>query len=129
MATSDTEKSITPAQYRAIESLLTQGKMKKAAQDAGISLRTLYRWLKEPGFLAELRQAESEAIAGLSRSLAGLGESAAGALRDGLAPHQKINTRLRAAGMVIDAMLRLRELVDIETRLTALEEGLGNEGD
>lgn len=124
MSSPDQEKSISPAQYRAIESLLTQGKHKKAAADAGVSVRTLQRWFDDPAFMAMLRHAEAAAVAGLSRRLAALGDSAMEALSDALAPYNKIGTRLRAAQIVIDNLIRLRELVDIETRLSQLEKGM-----
>jgi hypothetical protein len=117
----DTGKKLSTAQYRAIASLLTKGAPTIAALDAGISRSTLYRWQHEPLFVAALRDAEQEAVEGLARSLAGLGDSAADTLRDALSPAQKITVRLRAAEVVINNLLRLRELVTLEARIEALE--------
>lgn len=116
-----TEKSLTPSQRKAIESLLTAGNVTAAAQTAGVNRGTIYRWMDDSFFVTALREAESEAVAGLSRSLAGLGESAAAALRDALDASQKVTIRLRASEIVIANLLRIRELVDIESRLQALE--------
>lgn len=127
MTEQETEKKLlTPGQRRAIEALLTSGNVTAAALAAGVVRGTLYRWMADESFIAELRQAEAEALAGLSRSLAGLGDSAAAALRDALGSHQKITVRLRASEIVIANLLRLRELVDIEERLRRLEDNARN---
>lgn len=118
-----TEKKLTPAQRKAIETLLTEGSVAAAALTAGVARSTLYRWMSDDAFLVELRAAETLAVQSLSRSLTGLGESAVTALKDALAPGNKTSTRLRAAEIVIGNLLRLRELVDLETRITALERG------
>lgn len=120
MNENETQKKLTPAQRLTIEKLLTCGDVQDAATAANVARSSVYRWMKEPVFLAELRTAESAAIAGLSRSLAGLGALAASALRDGLSD-PKMTIRLRSAEVVIGNLLKLRELVDIETRIAALE--------
>ena len=116
-----TEKKLTATQRKAIEALLTTGNTTSAALAAGVHRSSLYRWQTEPLFVTALREAEGEAVAGLARSLAGLGDSAAAALRDALSPHQKITVRLRAAEIVTDRLLKLRELVALEERIAALE--------
>ena len=115
------EKDLSPGQLKAIEALLTCGNAVAAAKAAGVARRTLYRWMQDPLFVDALRAAEADAVKGLSRLLAGLGESAGLALSDALAPGQKITVRLRAAEIVFGNLLRLRELVDLEARITALE--------
>lgn len=121
MSENATKKTLTPAQRRCIEALLTAPSATEAAKMVGIHRRTLYRWLRDPVFVAALREAEGEAVATLSRTLAGLGEDAAAALRDALKPGQKMSIRLRASEVVIGNLLRIRELVDLENRLTKLE--------
>lgn len=121
MSENVTEKNLTPGQLKAIDALLTTGSPSEAATAAGVNRRTLYRWQKEPAFVAALREAEQDAVTGLSRALSGLGDSAAQALRDALSSHQKITVRLRASEIVIGNLLRIRELVDLEERIAALE--------
>ena len=105
MIENETPKKISPSQRKGIEALLTEGSLLAAAEAAGVTRGTLYRWLKDPAFTEALRAAEAEAIAALSRSLAGLGESAAAAFRDALDPGQKITVRLRAAEALTDRLL------------------------
>lgn len=116
-----TEKKLSPAQLKAIETLLTCGSVSEAASAANVTTNTIYRWMKDDAFLTALRAAEGVAIAGLSRALAGLGESATSVLRAALGEDQKMNTRLRAVEIVIGNLLRLRELVDLEERVATLE--------
>lgn len=121
MSENATQKKLTAPQHKAIEALLTAGNVTKAAEAANVTRKTLYRWLKDATFVAALTEAEAEALARLQRALLALGVSAIVALNDALQPHQKITTRLRASETVITNLLRLRELVDIERRLAALE--------
>lgn len=119
------EKTLTGPQLRAIDALLTSGNIGEAAIAAGVNRRTLDRWRREDAFVAALREAEADAVAGLSRNLAGLGDGAAAALRDALDSGEKMSTRLRAAEIVIGNLLKLRELVELEERIGALEAQLG----
>lgn len=120
MSANETEKKLTPAQRLVIEKLLTSGSVEDAANAAKVARSTVYRWLKDAAFVAELRSAEALAVESLARSLAGLGDLAASALRDALTD-AKISVRLRSAEVVIGNLLRLRELVSIEQRLAVLE--------
>ncbi len=121
MSENGTEKKLSSAQYRALTALLTNGNVTSAALEANVGRTTIYRWQHDPVFVAALREAEQEAVAGLARSLAGLGDSAASTLRAALDPSEKITIRLRAAEIVIDNLLKLRELVTLEARIEALE--------
>jgi len=114
-------KELTPQQAKGLAALLEATSISEAAQQSGIHRNTLSRWLADPSFQAALRAAESDALAALSRRLVTLGESAAAALTDALAPERDIKDRLRAAQIVLDNLLKLKELLDFETRLQALE--------
>ncbi len=116
-----TGKIISPSQRLAIEALLLSGDVTTAAAAGGVNRSTLYKWQAMPHFQQALQAAEQEAIASLSRRLAGLSDATAAALVDGLASSQKITIRLRAAEVVIGNLLRLRELVNLEARIEALE--------
>lgn len=120
-----TEKKLTPQQRKAIETLFTTGSVTAAALASGVTRTTLYKWKNDTAFTEAMQEAEAEAVAGLARSLAGLGESAAAALFDALQPGEKMSTRLRAAEIVTDRLLKLRELVTLEERIAALEAGNG----
>ena len=116
-----TENDLKPRQVAAIAALLATGKIPDASTAAGVSTKTVYAWLRQDAFKAELRQAESDALRGLARRLAGLGESAADALKDALDSEQNIGVRLRAADLVLSRGPALFELVNLVERLERLE--------
>lgn len=119
-------KNVSSKQHRAVIALLTCTTVGKAATAAGIADRTIYRWLKEPAFLAELRSAESEALAAVTRKLVSLAGKAASVLDvvlDGTSPLET-SVRVRAADIVLARLMPLREMVDTESRLAAIEEKL-----
>lgn len=97
-----------------------------AAEAAGVSRKTLYRWLKDVDFLAALADAQAEALAGLSRRLVALGDQAASVLRDAMSDsNTPINARLRASNIVLGRLLELHELTALDTRLRNLEKRIG----
>lgn len=119
---------LTPKQYKAIESLLTSGNASEAAIAAGVSRDTLYRWLKDDTFKKALIEAEGEALASLSRALVAMGEDAAATLRAAMADKAApTGPKLRAADIVLGRLLQLRELVDLEERLSELERRVKND--
>ena len=84
--------------------------------------RTLYRWLADPDFAVALAAAEGDIIAGATRRLLALQDKAIDAV-DGVFADAETSAavKLRAAQLTIDAMLKLRELRNVEGRLAALE--------
>ena len=117
----DENETLTTKQRAAVVALLTTGDATKAAATAGVSRQSLYRWMGQDAFKQALRQAEGEALRGLARQLAGLGDAAAEALRDALDQSQPIGVRLRAADLVASRGPVLLELVDLLGRIEALE--------
>lgn len=115
-------ENLTPKQHRAIEALLTSGDMTRAAERAGVSRETLYKWLKSEPFRQELKAGEAKALEALSRRLVALGDSAVLALQDGLNADNPTAVRLRAADIIIGRLLQLKELVNLDERVSALEE-------
>ena len=121
-----TDSSLGPKQRKAVEALLTTGDARSAAQAAGVSRDTLYRWLKQPAFLAAVREAEARALDELSRVLVRLGSTAAATLERAMAePSAPWATRVRAADASLGRLLQLRELATLEARVAALEEAAG----
>lgn len=116
-----TEKKLTARQRRALEGLALGHRVTQVARDVGVSRDTIYRWLKQPEFVAELRRLGDAALERTQRSLAALSEDAATTLADGMLKDQPIQARLRAAGMVLQHAPAWAELVDILRRIEELE--------
>jgi len=121
-----TPRDLTPRQRRAVVALLTTGDVTAAAKEAGVSRESLYRWMKQPAFLAAVREAEASALDELSRMLVRLGRTAAGTLAKAMGdPKAPYPTRVRAADAVLGRLLQLRELATLEARVTELERSVG----
>ena len=121
-----TPHELTGKQRKAIEALLVTGDVSAAARAAGVSRDSDYRWLRQPAFLAAVREAEARALDELSRLLVGLGRTAAATLETAMAePSAPWATRVRAADAVLSRLLQLRELATLEAQVAALEEAAG----
>jgi transposase-like protein len=113
-------ENVTPKLRLAIASLVATGNVREAAKAAGVAPKTLYFWLSQTAFKRELRASEELALESFSRALVSLAELTTKALRDGL-QDESMTVRLRAAGMVLDGVLRVRELLTLEQRVSKLE--------
>jgi hypothetical protein len=123
-----TTENLAPEQLKAIAALLEHGSKTRAARAAKVNRSTLYRWLQEDAaFQAALAAATAAALKEFSTTLVRLADKAAQALEDALDKEQDIQYRLRAADIVTSKLLVVRELVDLEGRISALE-GQGSEG-
>lgn len=112
---------LTPRQQRAIAAILTARSLPDAALVANISLRTLRRWFNDSAFRAALLEAEGSAIDQATRRLLTLQAPAIEVLESTMAEGVNPAVRLRAAQSVLDYLLKLRELRNVEERLSALE--------
>lgn len=118
-----TNGSLSSRQQRAVAALLASKNVAEAACIAGVGERTLYRWLAEDqGFRAALSQAEGDLLDTATRRLLTLQGKAIDTLEHLLDSAETEGVRLRAAQVAIDTSLKLREMRDIEQRLTALEQ-------
>jgi hypothetical protein len=124
-----TRRDLSLRQRKAVAALLSTGEVKAAAAEAGISRDTLHRWLKDPVFLAAVRQAEAEALDELSRLLVRLGRTAVATIAKAMSdPVTPAATRVRAADVALSRLLQLRELAQLEARVQALEAAAGIDG-
>ena len=120
--------TLTTKQRAAVEALVTFGEIGLAADAVGVDRATVRRWRSSPKFAAALKAAEAAALDDLSRRLTGLAASALDVLTDMLADDQLAPAlRLRAADIAIARMLQVRELVEVEERLAALEAAVAGE--
>jgi len=114
--------NLTPPQRKALTALLTSWDTTKAAAVAGVSRDTVYRWMRLPAFREELQTATRASLENLSRGLVTLGSRALEVLEAALDdPKAKHAEKVRAADIILSKILALRELVDLETRISELE--------
>jgi transposase-like protein len=109
-------------QEDAIAALLTQRNIEEAAKAAGISARTLLRWLKLPEFQTAYREvrrtAYSQAVAKLQQ---GATAAATTLLKVMLDQGTSASVKVRAAECVMNYSSKAIEIEDVEFRVSALE--------
>ena len=109
-------------QEETIAALLTQRNLDEAAKAAGISMRTLMRWLKLPEFQAAYREARrtaySQAVAKLQQ---GATAAATTLLKVMLDQGTPASVKVRAAECVMNHSSKAIEIEDVEFRVSELE--------
>jgi AcrR family transcriptional regulator len=115
--------TVSAKQTATIAALLDSRGVAEAAEKAGVPVRTVYRWLQtDDAFKAALQAAEGELLDQAMRRLLQLQDTALTALHVVLVGRDTPpSARVAAAGRILDATLRLRELRSVEDRLAALE--------
>ena len=120
MSVKDVNLSVN--QRRAIGALLECSRIEDAADRAGVTDRTIYRWLQDPFFVAELRQAETTALGDAIRSLIADQKSNYEVMRSVRDDRRSsAAVRLRAAVALDNSLLKWRQFIDFEERITELE--------
>jgi AcrR family transcriptional regulator len=130
MRRSETDSKLTSRQAKALEALISETSVQGAADAAGVSRATLYRWLREETFAAALREARARIFESLLTDLHAIGRLAIDALREVL-EDKKANpsTRVKASLGALSVIIRAREIIETEERLRELEEQLGRISD
>lgn len=116
------KKNLTPRQSKAVAALVASGKMGHAAETAGISRRTLTRWLQEPAFRAAYIQARGDLLQEVTTACAAKALRAVERLADEMDnPRGTPGSRIRAASALLDMTARMVGIADIETRISEME--------
>jgi len=106
----------------AIAALLTQRNVEEAARAAGISTKTLLRWLQVPEFQKAYREARRAAFGQATARLQQASSAAVTTLlKVMIDPASPASTRVRAADCILDHGKKAIELEDIEVRVAELE--------
>ena len=95
-----------------------------AARQLGISERAAYRRMEKPDFKRELNQLRSEVVQRAAAMLTAAMMESVKTLLELQKPNVAPSTRLGAARSIIELGVKLREVVDLEQRILALEEQL-----
>ena len=109
-------------QEQTIAALLTQRNLDEAAKAAGISMRTLMRWLKLPEFRGAYREARrtaySQAVAKLQQGAPAAATTLLKVMLDQTTP---ASVKVRAAECVMSHSSKAIEIEDVEFRVAELE--------
>jgi hypothetical protein len=116
--------TLTTAQGRALDALLTSASVRAAAAASGTPERTLFRWLADEAFSGELARRRRELSKQVLASLAGGAESAIREMQGLVTGATSEAVRRAACRDVIDLILRVSQQQDIDERLAAIERAM-----
>ena len=126
MSQNDTLTKLTPRQKRAIAALLAAPTIEAAARQAGISRKTLHRYLSLPAFRRALTEAQDKTLHVVGARLAGLLQRSLDVVGLDMSPGVDGATRLKAATAVMRHAAGISEFADLEQRVATLEQGVNN---
>lgn len=107
---------------RALSALIESRTIAEAADRAGVSASTLYRYTSEPEFRGRLRAVSRTALAEASRRLSAESAEAVNVIAEIMtAPNTPAQVRLNAADRILQHAARLTERTDMLERLAELE--------
>lgn len=106
----------------AVTALIANPTIKRAAEECGISEKTLHAWLKEPDFASKVRTAQAE----ITRETMGRVLSTIGIAIETLVEIMESKTagtlpRITAAKALLEHSLKIYELETVQKRIDALE--------
>lgn len=104
-----------------LASLATGATAEQAAKAAGVGVTTVYRCLRDPDFQTRLTALKAKGLE-LAVSVLGQASGEASEHLQKLLNARSETVQLGAARSIIELGLRMREAVEIEKRLQALEE-------
>lgn len=116
------EAVLTPAQDKALLSLLQAGSISEASKQAKIGEATIYRYLKEKQFVEAYRQARRESLEVAIRKLEKLTSEAIETLREVMQDTENTaSQRLYASKTILDFAFKIQDQ-DLLQRVERLEE-------
>ena len=96
--------------------------LEAASHKAGVSISTVQRRLQDPEFKAELQKVRSDMVQRAANTLTAAMMEAIKTLLSLQQPSTAAATRLGAARTILEMGIKIREVADLEERLTALEQ-------
>lgn len=117
------EGGLTAKKRRAIPAIIESKSMEVAAKRADCDRSTLYRWLAEPDFQAELREVQDRAFSEALMRLQGTARAAVEVLIESLSAKSPTEKRL-AAVQILEMTFKSLEIGEFSERLKDLEDRL-----
>lgn len=117
--------SLNINQRRVVEKLAAGGDKQEAAEAAGVTVRTVDRYLNDPAVRAALERATGTAVTEVARRMVGAMDTAVSTMLDLIEGKKTPPTvKLRAAIAIIEHGQRLYEAHELIKRIEALEKAL-----
>lgn len=109
----------------ALAALLRTGSVSAAAKETKIGETTLWRWLQDPDFQREYKQARKVAMETAIQSLQAGAAEAVQCLRDIMADEEaSASAKVSAAKTVLETAIKLTELEELSERVAAIEKAV-----
>jgi hypothetical protein len=120
-----TPAELSPKQYRAIEALLDQPTLNKAAAAAGVGRVTLWRWLQTPDFNKAFMHARWNAVQQCIARIQRLTSEAASTLEE-IVKDKSVpaSSRVTAANSILATAIKGVELEDHDERIAEIQRDL-----
>ena len=116
-------QKLSGKQEVALSALLTEPTVETVAVKAGITPRTLYRWLNAPPFVAAYREARRQAVQRATGRLQQAANDAVTTLQDVMTDTTApAPARVTAAKSVLEMAIKAVEIEDLTARIEALEQ-------
>jgi len=114
--------ALSDNQRRALNALLKNAGITAAAKEADLNPRTIYRYLKDPVFRAELIKRQDTILASTTTALAGNAEAAVNTLSEILKDKKTTaSVKLRVAALILQSLYELVGVQGIAQRVAELE--------
>lgn len=124
----DERRELSPKQAEAVAVFARGGTVNEAAEAVKVDRRTVLRWRQLPAFSAAVRAVVSDAFADAVAVLADASGDASRYLADVARGRARCDGgRVNAARLVLTLGPSMRDAVELEARLTALEAVMGGQ--
>lgn len=107
-----------------IAALLSYPTIEAAAKSVGIGNATAWRWMKDPKFTEEYREARREAMRHTTARLQEAAREAVECLRKVQRTGESESARVSAARTILEQALKAVDLEDVQQRLDTLEQAV-----
>jgi hypothetical protein len=118
------QKGKRNADQRLLLALACGATVEQAARQVGISESTAYRRLADPDFLRRLQKLRGDMVQRTAGALTAAATEAVRTLLELMKPASPHASRLGAAKAVLEIGMKVREMAELEERMTTLEEQL-----
>lgn len=115
---------LSAREQRFVEGILAGLSVQAAAEQAGISRKTGFRWLQRETVRQAIQEGKRERWTSLEHKLQRYADQALSVVVEVMNGNAGAATRLRAAIAVLDLVVKISEYTELEQRVTELENRL-----
>lgn len=116
--------TLTVREQRFVEGILAGLSIQAAAEQAGISRKTAFRWMRRETVRQAIQEGKRERWSSLEHKLQQYADQALNVVVEIMNGNAGAATRLRAAIAILDLVIKVSEYTELERRVTELENRL-----